>query len=166
MKIIILVLGAPNDAAGNLSTIAQDRLTCAYHVYRANDVAGIICTGGFGPHFNTTDKPHSYYARQFLLHKGVADASLLESPLSANTVADFYLAKAIIQEQRADLLIVVTSDFHMKRAKFICQQLIKYPKALFVEAMSSMAKADLDILEKHEIAALQDLEKNGIRPPF
>ncbi|ULT24474.1 YdcF family protein [Sphingobacterium sp. E70] len=76
MNNIIIVLGAPNDARGNLSQIAQDRLNCAYNLYQANGSFRIVCTGGFGAHFNPTEKPHYFYAQKFLIEKGIPDHAI------------------------------------------------------------------------------------------
>lgn len=58
MKRIILLLGAPNDDFGNLSKIALDRADCAFGIYSNNESIQLLCTGGCGKHFNTTNKPH------------------------------------------------------------------------------------------------------------
>ena len=71
MKYIILLLGAPNDEQGRLSQMAQDRIDCAYNLYANNEHMTFLCTGGYGQHFNTTNRPHAYYAKQALIKKGV-----------------------------------------------------------------------------------------------
>ena len=65
-KSVIIVLGAPNDSEGNLSAIAIERCQQALIEYAQNPGAKILPTGGWGEHFNTTDKPHSHYLRQYL----------------------------------------------------------------------------------------------------
>lgn len=73
MKYIILLLGAPNDEQGRLSQMAQDRIDCAYNLYANNEHMTFLCTGGYGQHFNTTNRPHAYYAKQALIKKGVRE---------------------------------------------------------------------------------------------
>lgn len=48
MNKTILLLGASNNAKGELSQMAIDRLECAYAVYSNNSNVNFICTGGFG----------------------------------------------------------------------------------------------------------------------
>lgn len=96
MTNIIIILGAPNDDKGNLSAIAKDRLVCAYNFIIANPNFKVICTGGFGEHFNRTSKPHNYYAKQFLIEKGVQETTFLESPITSNTIEDFTETKTLI----------------------------------------------------------------------
>lgn len=119
MRHVILTLGAPNDQEGNLGQIAKDRLDCVLDIYHANENSLILCTGGFGSHFNISANPHAYYAKKYLISKGVAKEAFLESPLSSNTVDDFRMIKDMILEINPTILFVITSDFHIKRAKIL-----------------------------------------------
>lgn len=161
MKQIILTLGAPNDEKGNLSRIATDRLECAYNLYIHNDNTRFLCTGGFGEHFNTTDQPHAYYSQQFLLRKGVKEDDFLEFAISSNTVDDFRKAKLIIEKEKPDLLMLVTSDFHMQRAKILHDIIIKYPHVAFIPAKSSLTEKELATYILHEQKAINELRKNN-----
>lgn len=158
MKKIILVLGAPNDARGNLSQIALDRLTCVLVLYQANPDFEILCTGGFGDHFNTTSKPHSFYAKLFLMNKGIPAEVISESALSSNTIADFKFTKDRILGQLPELLVIVTSDFHMERAKLLYNKIINYPKVLFVPAKSTLSALELISLQQYEKLAIERLK--------
>lgn len=64
MNTVIIVLGAPNSSDGRLSVIAKSRYDQAYQTYLHNPKAKILCTGGFGAHFNTTDCAHERYTKQ------------------------------------------------------------------------------------------------------
>lgn len=161
MKNLILVLGAPNDSQGNLSNIALDRLNCAYDFYRFNDDVNIICTGGFGKGFNTTDKPHAYYAQSFLIDKGIPKSNLLEYVFSSNTVEDFRVSKELILTLNPHLLIIITSDFHMDRVKVLHRLILDYPNTLFISAKSSLPKNELELLKLHEEKAKKELESNN-----
>lgn len=160
MNNIILVLGAPNDAQGNLTTMAQDRLNCAFNLHLANPGFKILCTGGFGAHFNITEKPHYFYAYQFLMERGVPEQALEEGILSTNTITDFQLVKELVWQKKPDLLIVITSDFHMERAQILYSRYLNYPKVMFVPAISSLAKEDIARLIEHESRAKEILRKD------
>lgn len=92
MKQIVLTLGAPNDEQGNLSPMAVDRLECTLGLYLHNDGVKILCTGGFGESFNTTNHPHAYYSKRFLIERGVRECDFLEFALTTNTVEDFRMS--------------------------------------------------------------------------
>lgn len=89
MNHIIMTLGGPNDDRGHLSRIALDRLECTYSLYTNNNNTRILCTGGFGDSFNRTPHPHAYYAKQYLMQRGVKEEDFLQFTLSTNTVEDF-----------------------------------------------------------------------------
>jgi len=163
MKYLLLVLGAPNDVHGNLSNIALDRLNCAYDFYRFNDSVKILCTGGFGKHFNTTDKPHAHYAQSFLISKGLKDSVLSEYVPSSNTVDDFRMSKDLILTLNPSLLIIITSDFHMERVRILHKAILDYSSVIFIAAKSTLAECDLKPLIEHEEAAINELKSNNYR---
>lgn len=157
MKRIILTLGAPNDEQGNLSPMAEDRLECTLGLYLHNDNVKILCTGGFGESFNTTNYPHAYYSKRFLIERGVRENDFLELALTSNTVEDFRVSKPIIERERPDLLLIVTSDFHMERVKLLHDLILNYPHVFFIPAKSSLSGEELAPLVLHEKLAVKSL---------
>ncbi len=63
MNAVIIVLGAANSSDSRLSVIAKIRCAQSYQAYLHNPKAKILCTGGFGVHFNTTDCAHERYTK-------------------------------------------------------------------------------------------------------
>jgi len=76
-KLAIVVLGSPNDSAGNLSTMGIERCQQALIEYARNPGAKILPTGGWGEHFNTTDHPHGFYVGKYLAAHGVPEGQFL-----------------------------------------------------------------------------------------
>lgn len=161
MNHLILVLGAPNDENGKLSQIALDRLSCACSLYKYNKNARILCTGGFGEHFNKSPQPHAYHAKCFLVSKGVRECDFLEYSSSSNTVEDFRKSKSVIENEHPDTLLIVTSDFHVERVKILHNLIIGYPATLFIPARSSLTEIELAPLIDHEKKAIQELIDNN-----
>ncbi len=159
MDKILLLLGSPNNEKGELSQIATDRITYASNVYKSNNNLKILCTGGFGEHFNVTNLPHAYYAQKKLIQKGIHHDDFLPYVLSTNTYEDFEMAKETIQSNAPGLLIVVTSDFHMERAIMLQETLINYPQTIYLPAKSSLSKNELLPLIEHEKNAIKRLKK-------
>lgn len=157
-KLAIIVLGAPNDSEGNLSTIAIERCQQALIEYARNPVAKILPTGGWGEHFNTTDKPHGHYLRQYLKAHGVPEADILECAESANTIQDAQLAKPIIERHGITDLIVVTSDFHVPRAEFLFRREFPKLRLTFSLAKTNLPEAELTQRKQHETRALARLK--------
>ncbi|MBO9732816.1 MAG: YdcF family protein [Chitinophaga sp.] len=158
MKGLILSLGAPNDAAGNLSIIAQNRLDAVLQIHHYNPAFLVACTGGKGAHFNETDHPHYYYSHRYLLAHGIPEAALTTPVDSVNTVDDFVQAKALIYNLAPDVLWVVTSDFHVARATLIQAQQINYPHTIFWGAPTTLPVEELRALQAHEQKAIARLQ--------
>lgn len=154
MNKIIFLLGASNNAKGELSQMAIDRLECAYTVYSNNSNVKFLCTGGFGEHFNTTKTSHAEYLEQWLHQKGVKENEFLFHILSSNTYDDIQGLNKIINYISNDLLIVITSDFHMKRVCLLYQMFICHENVIFIPATSKLKKKELLIRIAHEEKAI------------
>lgn len=159
MKSIILLLGSPNDDKGVLSLIAVNRVACAYRLYAENRDMLFLCTGGFGEHFNVTNQPHAFYAKQELVRLGADENAFLPFVLSGNTYEDFTLSKPLIEKELPDVLFIVTSDFHMERVKLLHKRIIDYPFTVFISAESTLPENELSLLTGHEREAVKRLSQ-------
>ena len=161
---ILIVLGAPNSPEGLLSPIAISRLDTCFSIYQ-QEGAHILLTGGYGPHFNTTDKPHAWYARQYLKGKGIPSHQILDSVESRNTVEDATLSKPLITTLQPALVTIITSDFHLHRAGLIfCDVYQRIVPLRFIAAPSyTLRLEELQVLMKHESNAIQNLLSNGLK---
>lgn len=112
---LIIILGAPNDDQGRLSSMALGRVALGDAHYRKLSWP-LLLTGGIGAHFNRTALPHAHYLQQWLLAQGVPSAAILPFAHSRHTGEDALLARPIVEETGAQQLLVVTSDFHVARA--------------------------------------------------
>lgn len=162
MEGIIIILGSPNDEEGNLSDMAIGRLNKGLQEYRRHPGYKILCTGGFGEHFNTTDKSHGCYAINYLLQQGLLETDMLEIAKSQNTLEDALISKPIVEKHRVKSLVVVSSDFHMKRVKHIFNQVFTGYDLTFSSAKTDFTKERYEILTKHEEKELNKLKKSGI----
>jgi uncharacterized SAM-binding protein YcdF (DUF218 family) len=165
MKGIIIILGSPNDEQGNLSDTAIGRLNKALQEYRRHPGYKILCTGGFGEHFNTTDKPHACYAINYLLQQGLLETDILEIVESQNTLEDALISKPIVEKHGVKFLVIVSSDFHMKRVKCIFGQVFTGYDLTFSSAKTDFTKELYEILTKHEEKELIKLKKSGLTNP-
>lgn len=159
MNKTILLLGASNNAKGELSQMAIDRLECAYAVYFNNSNINFICTGGFGEHFNTTKIPHAEYLQQWLQIRGVKENDFLPHILSSNTYEDIQELSKRINHTSTDLFIIITSDFHLKRVCMLCQMLICYKNIIFIPAISKLKDNELLARLAHEEKSIQLLQR-------
>lgn len=163
MKEVILLLGAPNDDQGNLSSIAKERCDKAYEESLRLPKAQILPTGGFGAHFNTTDKPHAFYTRKYLMARGVDEARFLPSAESGNTIEDMKIAAPILEREKIDVVWLVTSDFHTERALLLAGEYL--PKNVEIKpspSVTHVSKEEMERLVAHEKKAIMRLRAQGI----
>ena len=156
-KGIIIVLGSSNDAEGRLSSIALERCEQARVEYRKHPGFRILPTGGWGEHFNTTDKPHGHYVRQELFRRGVRDSAFLPCTESSHTNEDATLSRPVLDEYSDAEIIVVTSDFHARRARLLFER--EFPERVirFSTSQTHLPDDDLARLRAHEERALERL---------
>ncbi len=165
---VILLLGSPNDDQGNLHSLAVERCHRALRLHRDNPAWPLLLTGGFGAHFNTTDRPHAFYLRRWLEEHSVPTAAFLPFAESRNTLEDASLAKPIVLATGARFAVVVTSDFHADRARFVFDREFAGSGMtlciIATETDESACRLDLAALRRHEVAALARLRaESGLR---
>lgn len=163
---IIIVLGSPNTDRGELMSVALERCAQAVQVFQVHPKARLLLTGGFGAHFNTTDRPHAHYLQQRLMSLGVPEEAFLPFALSRSTVEDATLSCPIAQAHGARHVIVVTSDYHEARARYVFKQVYRDIDLEFSICTTDKANCDLDMAAQkaHEQAALERLQANGLTP--
>lgn len=163
-KNILLVLGSPNAADGTLGPIALSRLQVCQQLY-SEQPQKIGLTGGFGPHFNTSPRPHAFYLKEALLEAGIPSSAIIALIESSHSVEDATLSKWLIDEYKPDRITIITSDFHVERARIIFDAVYApFSKFTFVAASSDSIEPSLIMpLIQHEKVAIQDLRDHGVR---
>jgi uncharacterized SAM-binding protein YcdF (DUF218 family) len=120
---IIVVLGGPNDRAGQLLPTSRERALAALRAYGADPSARLLLTGGQGAHFNTAPRPHFEYLAAFLAAEGVPAAAIMGGVSSSSTIEDAQLSAERLADEPGPLLLkLVTSDFHLARARLLFER--------------------------------------------
>ena len=158
MEGIIVILGSPNDEAGNLLSIAKERLDQGIKELRKHQGYKILLTGGYGDHFNKTNKPHAFYAKQYLMEKSIKDEDILEFAESSDTSEDAKLSKPIIEKYGVRDILVVTSNFHLERAKFFFKKFLGNGNLTFSASKTDLPEEQLSALRAHENGLLERLK--------
>ena len=158
---VLIVLGSPNHPDGELSEIAKSRLDFAAKHFVEGD--RILCTGGWGDHFNCAPQAHADYAKGYLLKKGIPEQAFLENALSANTVEDAVKSKIILSELNRPLLTVITSDFHMERVQLIFNEILRDYTIQYIKVSSDFLNSvQRTKLIEHERKAIQIITQRGL----
>lgn len=118
----VVVLGAAVKG-DTLSVSARNRLDTAYVYLEQHPHIKVIVSGGQGRGENVSE---ASAMGDYLLARGIAPARILYENQSTTTVENISFSKKIAE---ADMpgqqphVLIVTSDYHMLRAKLICQRL-------------------------------------------
>jgi uncharacterized SAM-binding protein YcdF (DUF218 family) len=160
---VIVLLGSPNSEQGQLYSVAQERCRRALQEYRAREGCKILPTGGYGAHFNTSDHPHAWYLRAWLVAHGVPERDILPFADSSNTIEDAALSYPIVRRYGAHHVIVVTSDYHAARARYVFERVYRDIALEFAISVTLAERCDLDLvaLRTHEREALERLRAHG-----
>ncbi len=156
---LIITLGAPNDRSGKLSAIALSRANKALELLKQKPEAKLIITGGFGG-FNPTNKPHYSYVRQYIVNKGLDANRIMGEIASSHTVDDAVLSSRFLADFDVGKITIVTSSWHIKRAKFIFQHFFEANKLEFVGS-TDIEGNELEERLEHETKQLKILMRQG-----
>ena len=157
---ILIALGAPNSPEGKLSKISISRLDSCVELYEPGDM--VLCTGGWGKHFNTSKEAHAVYAQQYLLSCGLPEDCFLPHALSGNTVEDAVKILPVIDGFGHVDLTVITSDYHLERVKLIFDEILSTYRIRYVGAPFPLNNKELKPLIDHEQRAIAAILKNGL----
>lgn len=159
-KKILIVLGSPNSPTGKLSEISISRLNHCRDIYEEGNL--VLCTGGWGPHFNTSNSAHAAHAKSYLIEQGLTEIDFLEFALSENTVDDAVKIKSIVSNKKNITLTIITSDYHIDRVKLIFNKILGEYKMKFVGVESKLEKEEYSTLVQHEKNAIKSIMENGL----
>jgi len=160
---MIVVLGSPNSETGQLSSIAKERCELALAEYAKRPDWKLLLTGGYGAHFNTTDQPHAAYLKRYLVSRGVPAQQIVELVESSNTLQDASFSKPIVLKYGVSEIVVVTSDYHIDRARYVFEREFAdtgvHINFLASQTDEAACEFDLGAQKKHEQQALAILRE-------
>lgn len=157
---VLIVLGSPNSPTGELNDIAKSRLNYCAELYQEGNL--ILCTGGWGAHFNISPHSHATFAKQYLLEKGILERDFLDFALSSHTVDDAVKIKSIISNAGKIRLTIITSDYHLNRVKYIFNEILENYTMDFFGVASGLSQEEYNALVSHEENALKSIIQNGL----
>jgi uncharacterized SAM-binding protein YcdF (DUF218 family) len=162
VKGLIVVLGSPNTEQGELYSIAVERCEMALTEYARHPGYKILLTGGYGAHFNTTHRPHAAYLKRYLSAQGIPEDCFVEYAESSNTLEDASLSKPVALKYDARWLVVVTSDYHLERARYVFEREFADTDVCILfsacRTNEAVCQLDLEALKRHEREALARLK--------
>ncbi len=153
----IIVLGGGVQLDGTLSATSKQRVDCAHRIYKKSAVP-IIMSGKWSMFANS--KPSITEASAmatYILQRGVASHHLKQEAESYETIGNaYYSAKQYILPHRWKNIVVITSDFHERRAQYAFQKVLgSYCSFQIVAAKSHTTNHQMQIRNEHEHKVLK-----------
>jgi uncharacterized SAM-binding protein YcdF (DUF218 family) len=117
----IVVLGGGVDKKGNLTNMFLSRLKKTLELFKRNLADKIIVSGKWsGLYKFVPAKTEAEAALEYLVENGIPKDKIIKEEKSLDTIGNAFFTKKNILEKRVwTKILVVTSDFHLKRAKYI-----------------------------------------------
>ena len=158
---ICAILGAGNDEDGNIDSDSVQRCDLALEMLASNKQTQLILCGGFGDHFNTTDKHHHKYLKKYIESKlNNIEAPILGYVDSYNTIDDLQginaLLKPLISNNNIKL-VIITNDYHVLRASILAKKIIT-SENVTVQFLSVSSLKDIAMLNsrlEHEFGRIK-----------
>ena len=116
-------MDGPNNAQAELYEIVKSRCQTTFEYQLHYPELKILCTDGFDAHFNETEHAHADSVKAFLKVLGFSHTQFLPIAESRFTLEDALLTKPILKQAAISEVALITSSFHMKRAKYIFNRL-------------------------------------------
>jgi len=101
------------------SPILEERINTAYKFLKKNRNAVAVCTGGIGSKASVSE---AECIKRELVKRGISDDRLITEDKSGTTAENMKFALGLIPFEY-DTIAVITSGFHVSRAKFILSEL-------------------------------------------
>lgn len=108
----IVALGAGLEPDGSIPPVLEERLKTTYRIAQNYPMAPIVVTGGV-PKNGTTEADAMYH---WLVGAGIDPGRITIENRSGSTVQNAQYSNSILQDQGARGAVIVTNDFHLKRA--------------------------------------------------
>ncbi|MEQ8201418.1 MAG: ElyC/SanA/YdcF family protein [Syntrophomonadaceae bacterium] len=112
----IIILGAYVQPDGTMSDMLKDRVTLGHELYLNGKAPRIIVSGDHGRH----DYDEVNTMKDYLKNLGVGGQDIFMDHAGFSTYESLYRARDIFQAKK---VIIVTQDYHLRRAVFIAREL-------------------------------------------
>lgn len=123
----IIILGSGISKKGELPDFVKTRLEKAKEIFNKSKNAKILFCGRYSFLYSKSSHPvktEAQAGKEYLLRIGVPGKNIYMENRSKDTIGNAYYAKKLYFIPRKEKkLIIITSDFHLERSKFIFKKI-------------------------------------------
>lgn len=151
---VLIVLGSSLDSFGKITLRLKERLDKILKIYSILDEkkAKIIVSGGcVYQKINSQAKVMADY----LIERGIPSKDVILENKSINTLDNIYYSNIILKNLDPKKIIIVSSDFHINRTKYICSILMKDYNKEFEGSDSVLPYDELEYLKNKEVKIIE-----------
>lgn len=125
MSDVIIVLGRGIEDDGSLPPDPKARVGKATELYKDGVAPFVIMSGAWTYHFDIhPNRSESKAMKEYAVELGIPEYALIEESKSMDTIGNVYFTKKDIIEQRGFKdIVVVASDDHMPRVKYLFEKI-------------------------------------------
>ncbi|MFC1780541.1 YdcF family protein [Patescibacteria group bacterium] len=116
---VIIILGHSVSKKGVLSKEQILRLDKGIELLKEGIGKNLLMTGGFGKHFNQTNKSLAEHMKQYALQNDIEDNRIFIEEKSFDTIENIKFSEIIIKENSWKSILIVSSRHHIRRTKMI-----------------------------------------------
>lgn len=124
-KDVIIVLGNSINKDKTLPAIAKKRVEKASEIYKKGIAKKVLMSGKWGAHINF--KPAITEAKamkNYIVSLGVKPSQVFCEEQSRDTATNlFFTRKLFLEPKKWNKIVIVTSDYHMKRVKYLARKI-------------------------------------------
>lgn len=160
MKDVIIILAGGINNDGSLPDLPKSRVDCGIQHFRNGDARVLIMTGkyGFWLDWQKQIPPRSEAEamKEYAISKKIPSDSILTEQESKDTLGNAYFTKVnILEPNNWKNILVVTSDFHLERTKYIFDLVLGAEYSITYDTVKTM-------LPPEKITSLEEQEKKTI----
>jgi uncharacterized SAM-binding protein YcdF (DUF218 family) len=156
----IVILGLDPGPRKELSKQMKSRLTfCIEYFYK--NPCPIILSGRYALKYKKDPGfRESKIMKQFLLKKGISNDKILIEDKSQDTAGNALFTKQIIKKHGWKNILVITSDFHIKRTKATFKIIFGNEYKISCKgAMTNLSSEKHKEIKKRELKSIKDFKK-------
>ncbi len=134
MSEIIIVLGGGVDEKGNIPDEVKERILLAKKIYEKKKQF-ILMTGFKGMYEKKIIKISEAKAmKTFAKEKGIPSKNILTENKARDTIGNAFFSRTILETKKITRATIITSQYHMKRVKYIFNKIFSKKYTLMFES--------------------------------
>lgn len=169
MKDVIIILGGGINKDGTLKEYSRTRVEKGVQLYKEGKANKILISGKHA--FVIDYKPKKTEAeamKQYAIKLGAEKTDILKEEQSKDTVNNaFFVRKLFLEPKKWRNIIIVTSEYHMPRAKITFNKILGRKFNIeFIESNSKLSKQELQKKKANERKNIELIKKSLNKIPF